>query len=34
MALGTVIGEAIDVPYSPVRLITLMLPAEHARARM
>ncbi len=26
-SVGTVIGEAIDVPYSPVRLITLMLPA-------
>jgi hypothetical protein len=27
-AVGTLIGQAIDVPYSPVRLITLMLPAN------
>ena len=25
-AVGTVIGQAIDIPYSPVRLIVLMLP--------
>ncbi|WP_241559913.1 hypothetical protein [Solirhodobacter olei] len=27
-AVGTLVGGAIDVPYSPVRLITLMLPAK------
>jgi hypothetical protein len=27
-AVGAVIGHAIDVPYSPVRLITLMLPID------
>lgn len=27
-AVGTLIGQAIDLPYSPVRLITLMLPAD------
>lgn len=27
-AVGTLIGQAIDFPYSPVRLITLMLPAD------
>lgn len=27
-AIGTVIGRAIDIPYSPVRLITLMLPID------
>lgn len=26
-AIGTVIGQAIDFPYSPVRLVVLMLPA-------
>ncbi len=27
-ALGTLIGEAMDFPYSPVRLVTLMLPPQ------
>jgi len=31
-AVGSLIGQAIDIPYSPVRLITLMLP-ETASAR-
>jgi len=31
-AVGSLIGQAIDIPYSPVRLITLMLP-ETARAQ-
>ena len=31
-AVGSLIGQAIDIPYSPVRLITLMLP-ETANAR-
>ncbi len=31
-AVGSLIGQSIDIPYSPVRLITLILP-ETARAR-
>ncbi|KIN62563.1 Membrane protein [Sulfitobacter noctilucicola] len=27
-SLGTIIGNAIDFPYSPVRLVVLMLPAD------
>ena len=27
-AVGTVIGQAIDLPYSPVRLVVLMLPED------
>lgn len=28
IAIGTIIGNAIDFPYSPVRLVVLMMPAE------
>lgn len=27
-AIGTIVGNAIDFPYSPVRLVVLMLPAD------
>ena len=30
-AVGTLIGMSIDFPYSPVRLIVLMLPAVGSR---
>jgi hypothetical protein len=33
-AIGTVIGRAIDIPYSPVRLITLMLPVDTPPAQV
>lgn len=33
-AVGGLIGKAIDVPYSPVRLITLMLPANTSPEHM
>ncbi|WP_093743778.1 hypothetical protein [Sulfitobacter delicatus] len=29
-SLGTILGNAIDFPYSPVRLVVLMLPADAA----
>jgi hypothetical protein len=28
MSLGTIIGQSIDFPYSPVRLVVLMLPQD------
>lgn len=33
-AIGTLIGSAIDISYSPVRLITLMLPIDTAPAQV
>ncbi|WP_299881040.1 hypothetical protein [uncultured Sulfitobacter sp.] len=31
-SIGTILGNAIDFPYSPVRLVVLMLPAEASTA--
>ena len=33
-AIGAVIGQAIDFPYSPIRLVVLMLPAEASVAEI
>jgi len=33
-ALGAIVGHALDFPYSPVRLVTLMLPEEAPPARV
>ncbi len=33
-ALGALVGQALDFPYSPVRMVTLMLPEDAAPARV